>query len=369
MKKFLSTTLAVALIGASAFALVGCDDEEKASSPVTKTQYVQTLAKAAQSFYGAHKIGDKYYSSDILNGVEKSATQLNYENTAYGEVTITANSEVKISDTNEEIYLDGETLKTVETKMNIDMTTNFTVSVKKVGDYYYIRSNQTVSGTQSFDNFDEETKTVYTQTSTTSGTTQYDLGVYVNGETVTYYYAENETTTETMTSTDPDFTADEDNGVAQTTKAYAALTAEEYYGAVLDVLENTNDIVMAMAVDTIRELDSDESAAAMEEKYSKDGDNLVLSIDMFGIQDIDIYEGEVATVNGTGKFVVNETSFVSVEMNTAIAAPAGEMGMKMAVNFASTAAFTPLANLDGYELDEDMSFDVDNFNISMDIGL
>lgn len=369
MKKILSTTLAIALVGASAFALVGCDDEEKAISPVTKTQYVQTLAKAAQSFYGAHKIDDKDYSFDILNGVEKSTAQLNYENTAYGELTITANSEVKFTDVNEKTYLDGETIKTVEEKMNVEMKTTNTVSVKKVGAYYYIRSNQATSGTNSLDNFDEETKTVYTTTTTTTGTVQYDLGVYVNGETVTYYYAKNETATITETSTEPDFTPNEDNGVAQNTKAYTTLTVEEYYEAVLDVLENANDAVRVMALDTVSELDVGEEGAVMEEKYSKDGNNLVLSVSMFGIQDIDVYDGTVATLNGTGKFVINETSFVSVEMNMAMTAPVGGMNVKSSVHFANTAAFTPFANLDGYDLDESLNFNGSNFDISMGFDL
>lgn len=356
MRKFISVTLALSLLGASVFALSGCEEDGKkdiSHNTVTKTQYLQTLTKASQAFFGAHQISRGY------------TAQQNYENTKYGELSVTSAIEMKMSGVDEITYTDGETQKTVTLTMNTQAKADGALSVKKVGDYYYLRKTETAEYTTVYDDFDDETKAVYTETERSISTVQYDLGAYVNGETTTYYYAKNHTETISASSTDPDFTADEDNGVAQTEKVYKELTADEYYGAVLEVLEQTNETVYNLMVES---MDTDgDFLSDTQEVYSKDANNLVLNISMFSIDEIHFDDGETSTTQGEGSLVINETGFVSTDRQVSIVEDSNETQLKLSIKFAPV-AYTPLANLDGYTADTSLSFRDYHFSITSGLG-
>lgn len=357
MKKFISTTLALAFVGASALALVGCKDEETTvDTSVTKTQFLQTAAKGIESFLKTHTIGDD----------ENATVAENYNDTNYGEVKASSTYEANASYKQDYTYMDGETQNTVELQNSHAATASIELSVKKVGDYYYIRNTQTSNVTSNVDEFDDEDKKVYTQNITGSASIQYDLGAHVNGETVTYYYAESETRTETTTSNDPNFTAEEGNGEAQTTKTYKALTADEYYGYVLEILEYINKDLCG-SLEDLASPDSGETESYNEQSYKKDGDNLKVTATMFEM-DVDYTSGDVSTMSGTGEMVINENGFVSQSANFVVNHESISQTVKYDTTFATVANLTPLASLDGYTLDEELELDTEEFSYSHGFG-
>ena len=342
MKKIISTVLAFAFIGATALTAVGCKKEE--TTQISKTEYLKTLEKAMSSFLGAHTIGDDDWAT----------AEENYKATNYGEFKAVSSVQFSTSNSEDVTYTENETEKTVTLHSSSTYDVDSELNVKKVGDYYYLRKTETVKENGLEEEFDEEDKKVYKEMYSSNGTVQYDLGALVNGENVTYYYAVNETETVTESSNDPSHS--ETSTETITEKEYVTLSANEYYETVLEILEENNENIFSEFYAL------SETGLPADFTYEKTGDNYKVKMSAYEIvfNQIDFCKNEIPVVQGYGEIVITEKAILSYTSETTINDDPA-MSVKMSVQFFTSANLTPLSSLEGYEENDYLDVDLDNF--------